>query len=319
MSVTKREALFFSPEISPSMIFHYLEKFHFSSLFDPVTSTSGGAGYFKLQNVRVISNDQSYYAYVRGKALWENNTFYIPDETIDKICTVEKGDLERLVRFSGFDIPHLTDEMKAYLDLWHIRIHREGDEYIHALLNIAVLWCIHYWITIYENGAEQSFDPPSLLKFYLMHANRQVMNNHESNEMWRENPHELVSKVLADAMFINPPPLKGYASFGLRERIIECWLRGDTSFDTGEIAQGGTLGSSFASVKEYMVSLSEFLGNARHIQLWIIALSNRQPFTFNDIEHLIQNHGRRPVSVDIELPKGCFSPRAVHTVVVASG
>ena len=81
MSVTKRETLFFSPEISPSMVFHYLEKFHFSSLFDPMTSTSGVAGYFKLQNVRVISNDQAYYAYTRGKALWENNIFYIPDET----------------------------------------------------------------------------------------------------------------------------------------------------------------------------------------------------------------------------------------------
>lgn len=319
MSLTKRDTLFYSPEISPSMIFHYLEKFHFSSLFDPLTSTSGGSGYFKLQNIRVISNDMAHYAYVRGKALWENNKFFLSDELIASMIEMDEGGLDGLVRFKDLDVPHLTDEMKAYLDLWHIRIHREGDYYIHALLCTAVLWCIDYWITVFEHGEEPTFDPPSLLKFYLMHANRQVMNNHESNEMWQENPHELVSKVLADALFLNPPRLKGYESFGIRERTCECWLRGDTDFDMAAIATEGTLGSSFTDVGAYMDALSEFLANAKHIQLWIIALSNRQPFTIRELEQVIQTHGRRPVSVDIDLPRGVFSARAVHTVIVASG
>jgi hypothetical protein len=319
MSVTERDALFYSPEVSPSMIFHHLEKFHFSSLFDPLSSTSGGSGYFKLQNVRVISNDPAMYAYVRGKGLWENNNSYIPDETIERVCAVGDGDLDGLVRFSGFAHPHLTDEMKAFLDLWHIRIHRERDENIQALMCTAVLWCIDYWITIYEHGAEPSFDPPSLLEYYLRYANRQVMNNHESNEMWRENPHLLVSKVLVDAMFLNPPPLKGYASYGLRERIAEAWLRGDVGFDPAGIAEDGTLGSAFADVDRYMSALADFLGRAGHIQLWIITLSNRQPFTYTELEGIVGVRGRKMAAVDIELMEGFFSSRAVHTVAVAGG
>jgi hypothetical protein len=301
------------------MIFHHLEKFHFSSLFDPLSSTSGGSGYFKLQHVRVVSNDPSWYFYVRGKALWENNSFYIPDSTIDEVCAYNEGDLAGLVRYTGFEYPHLTDEMKAFLDLWHIRIHRETDEYIQSLLCTGVLLCVDYWITMYENGSQPSFDPPSLLKYYLNHVNRQVMNNHESNEMWRENPHDLVGKVLCDVMYLNPPPLKGYASFGLRERIGECWMRGDTGFNMADITKPGTLGGHFNTSGEFMEALRGFLEKSSHIHLWVIALSNRQPFTQVEMMEMLRGFGRKVVSVDIELPKGFFSQRAVNSVAVASG
>ena len=316
---TNRETLFYSPEISPSMIFHHLEKFHFSSLFDPISSTSGGAGYFKLQNIRVISNDQSLFAYTKGKALWENNSFYIPDKTIEEICKYEEGDLKNLARYHGFDYPHLTDEMKAFLDLWNIRIQGEQDEYVKALLNTAVLLCIDYWISMYEHGIGPSFDPPSLLRYYLGHVNRQVMDNHESNEMWHENPHELTEKVLADAIYLNPPPLKGYASFGLRERIAECWLRGDAGFDMGNVAREGTLGSACADADAYMDALADFFKRASHIHLWIIALSYKQPFTQVGLNELLSHFNRKIASIDVDLPPGFFTPRAVNTVIVASG
>lgn len=316
---TKRSALFFSPEISPSMIYHHLGKFHFSSLFDPLSSTSGGSGYFKLQHIRVISNDPSWSFYVKGKALWENNSFYVPDSTIDSVCEYNEADLDGLARFAGFEYPQLTDEMKAFLDLWHIRIHRERDEYIQALLCTGVLLCIDYWLSMFESGSAPSFDPPALLRYYLNHVNRQVMNNHEANEMWRDNPHELAGKVLTDAMYLNPPPLKGYASFGLRERIGECWLRGDAGFDMADIAGAGTLGSRFKKPGEYMDALYDFLDKASHIHLWIIAISNRHPFTEVELMELLKHFNRKVASVDIELPEGFFSQRAVNTVIVASG
>ncbi len=319
MPVTKREKLFFTPEISPSMIFHHLEKFHFQSIFDPLSFTSGGSGYFKLQNIRVVSNDPSMFTYVRGKALWENNSFYIPEKTVDAVCAVDDGELDGHVRFAGLDAPHLNDEMKAYLDLWHIRIHHEKDEYVQALLLTAVTWCIDYWITSRESGVEPFFDPPSLLKYYLNHVNRQVMNNHDSNEMWRERPHELASKVLTDAMFLNPPPMKGYASLGLRECIAERWLRADPQFDMARIVHDGCLGGTFDDREQYIAALRDFLKHARHIQLWIIALSNRHPFTAVELQEILKDYGRKVASVDIELPPGFFSTRAVHTVVVASG
>ena len=135
--------------------------------------------------------------------------------------------------------------------------------------------------------------------------------------MWLTNPKELTEKVIADVLFINPPALKGYASFGTREHTLESWLRGTGDFPLDKIAPRGTLGSSYDSVADYMQCFSELLTVSDHIPIWAFALSNRQPFTRLEFADLMRTHSRRLKEVDLKIARHFFSRRAPDTVIVA--
>ena len=119
-------------------------------------------------------------------------------------------------------------------------------------------------------------------------------------------------------MFINPPPLKGYAAFGAREHIIESWLRGMSDYPLEKIAPKGSMGSVFNSVKDYLLALGELLKAADHIPIWAFTLSNRQPFTRLQFDALIKTLGRDMREVDLNIAKQFFSIHAADTIVIAT-
>ncbi len=318
LSSRPREKLSFEAEISPSMIYRELERYHIDTIYDPIASTGGSAGYFKLQNVRVIGNDLSLHVYVRGKALWENNIFTIPDKLAARL-TDENAELPELYHYKTLGTDWLTDDERMWLEYWRKLINEAKDEYVRALAETAVCLVIDYWITAKRFGTSSDWSPPGLLKFYINHVNRSVLDNDESNEMWRTDPKELTTKVIADIMFINPPPLKGYAAFGIRELILESWLRGMSQFPLKKIAPAGTVGSMFGNVKAYLKALADLLQAADHIPIWAFALSNRQPFTRLEFEELLGSLGRNIRETDLGIAREYFSRRAVDTLVVATG
>jgi len=298
------------------MVYRELERYHIGTIYDPIASTSGAPGYFKLQNVRVIGNDLSLFMYVKGKALWENNIFTIPDE-LKEALTDEKTKLPRLYHYKGLGEDWLTDDERKWLEHWRREVNKAKDEYHRALAETAVCLVIDYWITAKRFGQSADWSPPGLLSFYINHVNRNILNNEESNEMWRTDPVELNDKVIADILFINPPSLKGYAGFGTREHVLESWLRGMSDYPLEKIAPKGTIGSSFSNVKEYLASLREFLHAAEHIPIWAFALSNRQPFTRLEFNEFIKGMGRRTRESDLKIARHFFSRRAPDSIVSA--
>ncbi len=306
----------FTPELSSSMAYREIERYHIDTIYDPIASTSGAAGYFKLQNIRVIGNDLSLYTYVKGKALWENNIFTIP-EALTETLTNEKAKLPKLYHYKGLGGEWLTDELRTWLEYWRKEINRAKDEYTRSLCETAICLVIDYWITTKRFGESSDWSPPDLLKYYINHVNRGILDNEESNEMWREDPIELTEKVIADILFINPPPLKGYSSFGVREHILESWLRGMSDYPLDKIAPEGTIGSSFNDPRDYMKSLGDFLKTADHIPIWAFALSNRQPFTRLEFNELIKSLERRIREIDLKIARHFFSRRAPDSIVIA--
>jgi len=318
-AIQEKDKLTFDPEISPSMVYRELERYHIETIYDPLCSTSESAGYFKLQNVRVIGNDLALYTYVKGKGLWENNLFTIP-EWIAERMTDAKADLPEPYHYATLGGEWLDDGERAWLEYWRKVVNEAKDEYVRALAETAVCLVIDYWITCRAHpalGTPSEWSPPALLRFYINHVNRNVLDNEESNEMWRTDPIELTSKVVADVLFINPPPLKGYASFGAREQTLESWLRGMSKFPLRRVAPEGAIGGSFDGVTGYLRALSRLLQAAEHIPIWAFALSNRQPFTRPEFEELLRSVGRSAREIDLGIARQFFSRRAVDTIIIA--
>ncbi len=313
----ERDKLSYSTELSPSIIFRELERYHIETLYDPLAGTTVSEGYFKLQNVRVIANDHSLNMYVKGKALWENNHLSIPDDLGENLTKVN-GPLPEADHYRTLGGNQLSDEERKWLEHWRRIINGIRDEYIRAMVETAICLVIDYWITSKRFGSSFDWDPPGLLQFYIKHVNMNLLDNEESNEMWRTDPVELTEKVIADVLFINPPHLKGYASFGEREHILESWLRGMSDFPLGKIAPKGTFGSVFNDVADYMKALSELLDAASHIPLWAFARSNRQPFTKLEFEELLKGKGRRSREIDLKIARHFFSRRAPDTLIIAT-
>jgi len=311
------DLLSYTPELSASMIYTELERYHLETIFDPLASTSGAAGYFKLQNIRIISNDFSLFTFVKGKALLENNVFFIPEEVL-KTLTDQKARLPKLDHYKKLGGIYLTDIERKWLEYWRKMVNEIREEYIRALSETAVCLVIDHWITAKRFGETFEWKPQDLLKFYIGHVNRNVLDNEESNEMWLNDPTELAEKSVADVLFINPPGLKGYETFGIREQTLESWLRGTDDFPLSKIAPRGTLGSSFDSVGDYLAALSGLLKAAEHMPIWAFALSNRQPFTRLEFDELIQSLGRRTREMDLKIARQFFTRRAPDTIVIAS-
>jgi hypothetical protein len=316
MKTRELERISFKPELSASMVYRELERFHIGTIYDPLSSTSGAAGYFKLQDVRVISNDLAQFAYVKGKALLENNIFTIPDD-LAKALTPEINKLPDLYHYKTLGIDWLSDDERRWLEYWRKIINEARDEYTIALAEAAVSLVIDFWITAKRFGASADWAPPALLSFYINHVNRNILDNDESNEMWRTDPRLLTDKVIADILFVNLPPLKGYETFGIREHILESWLRGTSDFPLGKIAPSNVLGSSFEGVREYLSSLEDLLQAASHIPLWAFALSNRQPFTRLEFDDLLKSLGRTKREIDLKIARHFFSRRAPDTILIA--
>jgi hypothetical protein len=298
------------------MIYRELERYHVDTIYDPLACTNEAEGYFKLQNVRVIANDLSLYVYVKGKALWENNHFEIPPELAQRL-TSSDSPLPALDHYKTLGGKWLTDDERKWLEYWRSVVYEVRDEYQRALVETAVCLVIDCWITSKRFGTVSDWTPSALLGYYIGRVNQSLLDNGESNEMWRIDPTVLTEKVIADVLFVNPPPLKGYAALGTREHTLESWLRGMSDFPLEKIAPPGSIGSSFGDVKEYMMSLAELLKAAEHIPLWAFALSNRQPYTrveFNDLLRTLGRHGRE---VDLKMAKQFFSVRAADTIVIA--
>ena len=314
--ITDKSNLSFEPEISPSMVYRELERFHIDTIYDPIASMSGAAGYFKLQNVRVIGNDLALYAYIRGKALWENNIFTIPDSVTDRL-TDPDAKLPEPYHYRNLGGDWLSDIERKWLEYWRKAINDTRDEYIRALAETSVCLVIDYWITAKRFGMTHEWTPNELLKFYILHINRSVLNNEESNEMWRTDPEELTTKVIADVLFMNPPPLKGYGSLGAREEILESWLRGMGRYRLNRIAPDGSLGAVYGSTGDYLKSMSRLLQAANHIPIWAFALSNRQPFTRPEFQELLRSLGRGYRESDLGISRQFFSRRAVDTIMIA--
>ena len=312
-----RDKMTFDPEISPSVIYSELERFHIDVLYDPLSSTTGTTSYFKLQNLRVISNDQALFVYSKGKALWENNHFTIPDD-LAKILSDKSGAKTKPEHYKSLGKDRFTDEERSWLEYWRRKITGARDEYITALAETAVCLVMDHWITAKRFGSTKSWSPPELLGYYINHVNGNLLDNEESNEMWREDPRELSEKVIADIMFFHPPPLKGYAAFGERERLLESWLRGVSDFPLERIASNGALGSKFEDKDAYMVSLGEMLKAADHIPVWAIVISNRQPFTRLELEEFLKSIDRRSGAIDLNVTLQFFSRRAPDTILVAT-
>jgi len=311
------ERLTLETELSPSMIYRELERYHVDTLYDPLASTTDSAGYFKLQNVRVIANDLALWVYTKGKALWENNHFEIPPEPAKRL-TNSNAKLPALDHYKTLGGKWLLDDERRWLEYWRHVINEIRDEYVRALAETAVCLVIDCWITSKRFGAASDWTPPALLGYYISRVNQSLLDNRESNEMWRADPIELTERVIADILFINPPPLKGYAAFGVRERTQESWLRGMSDFPLDRIAPEGTIGSSFDGVKDYMKALAELLKAGEHIPLWAFALSNRQPFTRLEFDELIRTLGRNTREVDLKIARQFFSRRAADTIVIAT-
>ena len=311
------DSISFKPELSPSMVYRELERYHIDTVYDPLSSTSGAPGYFKLQNVRIIGNDLSLYTYVKGKALWENNVFTVPDELSARL-TDRSAALPKLYHYKTLGGDWLLDDERKWLEYWRKEITKAKDEYVRALVETAVCLVIDYWITAKRFGTSLDWTPPGLLEFYIRHVNQSILNNQESNEMWLKDPRELSDKVIADILFINPPPLQGYSSFGSREHTLESWLRGTSDFPLDRIAPQGAIGSSFESLNEYMVALSLMLQAADHVPIWAFAISNRQPFTRLEFTDLIRSLGRSMREADLKIARQFFSRRAPDTIVVAT-
>ncbi|HEX9746164.1 MAG TPA: hypothetical protein VGB30_12130 [bacterium] len=305
----------FDTELSPSIIYRELERFHIDTIYDPLASTTGCGGYFKLQNTRIIANDWSFYTYVKGKALWENNHFTIPQGLADYLAKEHKK-LPEPDHYKDLGSLWLTDEHRKWLELWRRLINEETDEYIRTLAETAVCLVIEYWFTEKRFGAVSDWAPHTLLGYYIRHVNNNLLDNEESNEMWREDPVELTEKVIADIMFFNPPPIKGYDAFGPREKVLESWLRGVSDFELGKIAPENSVGSSFMKVSDYLDSLRNLLEAADHIPMWAIALGNRQPFTRLEIGELLSSLGRSVRDVDLMLTRKFFSLRAPDTILI---
>ncbi|MFH1676430.1 MAG: hypothetical protein ABIC40_05325 [bacterium] len=312
-----RDKMTYDPEISPSVIYSELEHFHIDVLYDPLASTTGTTSYFKLQNLRVISNDQALFVYSKGKAFWENNHFTIPDE-LSKILTDKSGGRTKPEHYKTLGRERFTDEERSWLEYWRRKITGARDEYVTALAETAVCLVMDHWITAKRFGSTSDWSPPDLLGYYINHVNGNLLDNEESNEMWREDPKELSEKVIADIMFFHPPPLKGYAAFGEREKLLESWLRGVSDFPLERIALSGVLGSKFEDKNKYMVSLAEMLRAADHIPIWAIVISNRQPFTRLELEELLKSIDRHPRAIDLNITLQFFSRRAPDTILVAT-
>lgn len=306
----------FKPELSASMIYRELERYHIETIYDPLASTSGASWYFKLQNMRVISNDLALFAYVKGKALWENNIFTIPEEVTVRL-TDPNACLPELWYYRTLGIDWLTDIQRQWLEYWRLIINETKDEYERTLVETAVCLVIDQWITARRFKIESNWSPSDLLGFYINHVNRNVLDNNESNEMWRDDPIELTGKVIADVLFINLPPLKGYSTYGFREHILESWLRGMSDFPLGKIAPKGRIGSTFLSVNTYLEALSDLLKAGEHIPIWAFALSNRQPFTRLEFYSVMRDHNRKTREVDLKIARHFFSLRAPDTVMIA--
>ncbi|MCX6647588.1 MAG: hypothetical protein NTY09_14695 [bacterium] len=306
----------FKPELSASMIYRELERYHIETIYDPLASTSGASWYFKLQNMRVISNDLALFAYVKGKALWENNIFTIPAELTVRLTNPDVS-LPELWHYKTLGGDWISDTERRWLEYWRQEINETKDEYERSLVETAICMVVDQWITVKRFKVKSSWSPSDLLGFYINHVNRNVLDNNESNEMWRTDPVELSDKVIADVLFINPPPLKGYSTFGVREHILESWLRGMSDFPLTKIAPKGRIGSSFGSMNTYMEALSDLLKAANHIPIWAFALSNRQPFTHLEFATLMKDHKRKTREIDLKIARHFFSLRAPDTVMIA--
>lgn len=298
------------------MIYRELERYHIETIYDPLASTSEASWYFKLQNMRVISNDLAMFSYVKGKALWENNIFTIPAELTVRLTNPDAS-LPELWHYRTLGGKWLTKIERGWLEYWRMELNESKDEYERSLAETAVCLVIDQWITVKRFKVESMWSPPELLGFYINHVNRNVLDNNESNEMWRDDPVELTEKVIADVLFINPPPLKGYSTFGVREQILESWLRGMSDFPLGKIAKKGSIGSSFGSVNTYLEALHELLKAASHIPIWAFTLSNRQPFTKLEFDSVMKDQGRKVREIDLKIARHFFSLRAPDTVVIA--
>ncbi|HBN07648.1 MAG TPA: hypothetical protein DD435_03025 [Cyanobacteria bacterium UBA8530] len=199
-----------------------------------------------------------------AKALIENNKKTVPPEVSNPWLHLIKA--PRVARrFSPWAGHFFTPEETIWLGIWRSHLDQAEDPVYRALGEAAVLWTMHYWLSLNDRELEyKPLIPVAAFRHYLALVNSLVFDNHVENAALSD-PFEEEARDL----------LSFYLPGNIRKPIFRLW-EGWLSGDPEHVPEGWPGFEQAEDKSAVLEALSSFLERLEAFPNWAIAFNDLQ-------------------------------------------
>src|SRR3989344_2754004 len=283
-------------------IINYVPKV--DTIFDAFSGSAVMSYYFKKLGATVISNDFLKSSFYYAKALVENNTVTLSDNTM-RMLTVKNPKKENYIETNFSEIFYTRDEC-AFIDNVIANISKLKNEYEKALAYAALVrTCIRKIpggkfrsnLLRYRDSNFKHYRPKftqnigqSFLKV-LSNYNNYIFDNGKKNEAINKNVFDVIRSVHTTAAYFDPP--YGGSGFDYEkdyffaELLTKYYGEIHQFYGKSKVYQNVQF-SGFNKRAILMQSFNKLFYAAQHIPIWIISYNNRSLPRFEEFASMIK-------------------------------
>jgi adenine-specific DNA-methyltransferase len=272
------------------------------SVFDAFSGSAVVAYMYKSKGLQVYANDRLRYCFHTARAIVENSSTQLSDEEIEKLVSKNSG-AGSFVR-DNFKGIFFAEGVHAVID----QIRANCDDLAGYKKDIA-LFCLgktclggkggfgHFSASTVSSGHQDN--PDEFRERFRKNAKRingLIFDNGEENKAYRDDINQILPKVKADLAYFDPPYATEYSTtnyekfYHFIEGLMTYWeglkIKSDTkvkAYETDHVTV------TKANATEFFKG---FLGNATHIDHWLISYRDHAYPNEDDMKQIIGDLGR---------------------------
>lgn len=303
--------------IIPSWIWENISDLQVSSIYDPFSGLPKLGSFLKKNGVQVITSDILQCNYWWNKALIENKSTYISQDTLEKVLNTESTIASVFGEWS--DSYFTPDECRS-LEKWstNISLLNITDEE-RALLYVSVYLTMSYWITYNKRYFQnKNIQPNELLSYYVNNVNKMVFDNGMPNFCYYYDSYEIANQIGTEAVYMYFPSKEGFRNYNMKFYLWECWTRRVSQINLEGVinkVEYPKLGETFTDTDSYLKAIDSFLSQIVNNRVWIISYNDQMLPNKESIIELVQNYKSINKDIEIEIPY----PTAAGTSITKEG
>ncbi len=271
-----------------------LRRLKFRSVIMPFAGEPELGLYLKRWDARVTANDSAEWAYTRAKALIENNTERLTEETVEALLEdlyVPRDELTNTALRKWF-----TETDAWWFDNLRLNIlnieSATGDPSSMRALALSVGMAVGDYVLSFDSETRTLREPLALSDVFrrAWQSHPAPVNNSQRNAAMNRDARSFVAEQHAELLFLR---LSRPTNLPLRSRSPvhawrEEWVRGGDDFwGSMESALAGRLGTPVATKQQYIRFVEEILQTAAHLPVWAIAHTEDGFITTSEIAECV--------------------------------
>jgi adenine-specific DNA methylase len=301
----------------PSWIWENISDLGIGSVYDAFSGIPKLSFFLKKNGIQVITSDILQCNYWWNKAIVENKSTYISQDTLEKVLNIESTIASV---FGEWTDSYFTKDECHSLEKWstNINLLNINDEE-RALLYVSVYLTMSYWIT-YNRRYFQSknINHNELFSYYVNNVNRMVFDNGMPNYCYCYDSYDIANQINTDAVYMYFPSKEGFRNYNMKFYLWECWTRRVSQINLEGVinkVEYPKLGETFMDIDLYMKAIERFLSQVVNNRFWIVSYNDQILPNKESLIEIIQNYKSIHKNIEIEVPY----PTATGTSITKEG